>query len=196
MAQTLFICLIYMYEVVWCEYQPQPWCYDIMSTPQVDLYFQIWGQLGRCNGIRVHPYALETAYQWLKLFVYVYHGCMKQSEKDVSLNHDITASFHSTSDPEAPNLGPTWPFKWYKGAPSSPWDSIPKAQTLCICLLWMSEAVWSWYQPQLWLHGFIFTSRVTLSPQIWGQPGQCNGIRMQPYALERAYQWLKHSAYA
>ena len=31
---------------------------------------QIWGRLGRCNGIRVHPHALETAYQWLKHFVY------------------------------------------------------------------------------------------------------------------------------
>ncbi len=31
---------------------------------------QIWGRLGRCNGIRVHLYSLETAYQWLKPFVY------------------------------------------------------------------------------------------------------------------------------
>jgi hypothetical protein len=31
---------------------------------------KIWGQLGRCNDIRVHPHALETAYQWLKPFVY------------------------------------------------------------------------------------------------------------------------------
>ena len=30
-----------------------------------------WGQLGRCNCIRVHPYSLETAYQWRKHFVYV-----------------------------------------------------------------------------------------------------------------------------
>ena len=29
---------------------------------------QIWGQLGQCNGIRVHPHALETAWQWLKRF--------------------------------------------------------------------------------------------------------------------------------
>ena len=31
---------------------------------------QIWGRLGQCNGIRVHPYSLETAYQLLKPFVY------------------------------------------------------------------------------------------------------------------------------
>ncbi len=67
--------------------------YGIISTPQVDLNSQIWGQLGRCNGIRVLPYALETAYQWLKHFLYVYCGCMKWSEVDVSLNHEVMASF-------------------------------------------------------------------------------------------------------
>ena len=41
----------------------------------------------------MHPYALETAYQWLKHFKYVYYGCMKQSEVDISLNHDVMASF-------------------------------------------------------------------------------------------------------
>jgi hypothetical protein len=45
--------------------------YGIIFTPQVTLTSQIWGQLGRCNGIWVQPYALETAYQWLKHFVYV-----------------------------------------------------------------------------------------------------------------------------
>jgi hypothetical protein len=62
--------------------------HDIMA-----LTFQIWGQLGRCNGIRVLPCILETAYQWLKHFVYVYYGCMNQSEVDISLKHDIMASF-------------------------------------------------------------------------------------------------------
>jgi hypothetical protein len=59
----------------------------------VALTSQIWGQLGRCNGIRVQPYAFETAYQWLKHFEYVYYGCMKQSEVDIRLNHDVMASF-------------------------------------------------------------------------------------------------------
>ncbi len=62
--------------------------HDIMS-----LTSHIWGQLGRCNSIRVQPYALETAYQWLKHFLYVYYGCMKQSEVDISLKHDVVASF-------------------------------------------------------------------------------------------------------
>ncbi len=62
--------------------------HDIMA-----LTSQVWGELGWCNGIRVHPYALETAYQLLKHFLYVYYGCMKQSEVNISLKHDITASF-------------------------------------------------------------------------------------------------------
>ena len=35
MAQTLFICPIRMYEVVWGGYQPLPWDNDIIPTPQV-----------------------------------------------------------------------------------------------------------------------------------------------------------------
>ena len=42
-----------------------------MTLCQVNLNPQIWWQLGRCNGIRVQLYSLETAYQWLKHFVYV-----------------------------------------------------------------------------------------------------------------------------
>jgi hypothetical protein len=59
-----------MYEVVWGGFQPQPWSCGIISTPQVNLILQIWGQFGQRNGIRVQPYAIETAYQCLKHFVY------------------------------------------------------------------------------------------------------------------------------
>ena len=45
--------------------------------------------------------------------------------------------FHSTSNPDFPNLGVTWPVSWYEGATIFLWDSIPIAQTLCICLIWM-----------------------------------------------------------
>ncbi len=62
--------------------------YDVMA-----LTSQIWGQLGWCSSIRVQPYALETAYQWLKHFVYAYYGCMKWSEVVISLKHDVMASF-------------------------------------------------------------------------------------------------------
>ena len=53
---------------------------------------QILGQLGQCNGIRVHPHAFDSAYQWLKHFVYnILYISMKQSEVDISLKHDIMA---------------------------------------------------------------------------------------------------------
>ncbi len=133
MSQTFFICLIWVYEVVWGEYQPQPWRCGIISTPQVNLNPQTWGKLGQCNGIRVQPYV--------------------------------------------------------------PWDSIPMSQTLCLCLIWMYESVWSGYQPQPWCCGIIFTPQVTLTSQIWGQLGRCNGIRVHAYSLESTYQWLKHSVY-
>ncbi len=89
MAQTLCICRIWMYEVVWGENQPQLWRCGIIFTTQVNLTSQIWGQLGWCTGIRVHPYALETAYQWLKHFVYSLYGCMKRFKVGISLKHDV-----------------------------------------------------------------------------------------------------------
>jgi hypothetical protein len=46
-----------MYEVVQGGYQePQPWRYGIILIPQVTLVnSQIWGQIGQCNNIKVHP---------------------------------------------------------------------------------------------------------------------------------------------
>ncbi len=175
-----------MYDAVWGEYQPQPWCYGIISAPQVDLTSQIWGQLSRCNCTRVHPYALETAYQRLKhlyilLWMYevVWSGCQPQPS-----HYGIISTPQVTLSPQI----------W--GQPGHCNGSMPKAQTLCVCLLWITEAVWNWYQPQPWCYGFSFTLPVTLSPQICGQPGSCNSIRVQPYVLETAYQLLKHSTYA
>ncbi len=63
--------------------------------------------LAECS-YQIIPYALETAYQWLKHFVYVSYGCMKWSEVDISLKHDVMMMFPSLSDPDFPNQGPTW----------------------------------------------------------------------------------------
>ncbi len=105
MTQTLIICLPWMYEVVWGGCQPQPWHYGITSTPQVTLSPKILGQPGHCNGIKVPPYALETAYQRLKHFECVCYGCLNQSEVDISLNHDIMASFSLCEWPWVPKSG-------------------------------------------------------------------------------------------
>ncbi len=132
-TQSLYICLIWMHEAVWGRHRPHPWCCGIISTPQVTLTSQIWGQLGWCNGM---------------------------------------------------------------GAHMCPWDSITIAQTLRICQIWMYEVVWGGYQPQPWRNDIISTPQVIMSPQIWGRLGWCNGIMVHPYALETAYQLLKHFSYA
>jgi hypothetical protein len=82
---------------------------DIISTPQltIDPKSQNCGQpVGLCNDIRVHSYALETAYLYIKKLLYVIYGCEKQSEVDISLNHHAMASFslHKVY-PEIQNLG-------------------------------------------------------------------------------------------
>jgi hypothetical protein len=61
----------------------------------VTLNSQINWELGQYNGISVPPYALETAYQQIKHFVYIYHGCLKWPEVDISLDHDMTSFPHS-----------------------------------------------------------------------------------------------------
>jgi hypothetical protein len=40
-------------------------------TPQVTPTLPTRVKLGQSNGISVQPYALETAYQWPKHFVYI-----------------------------------------------------------------------------------------------------------------------------
>ena len=66
MLKTLYTCLIWMCEEVWAGHQPQLWRYDIIFTAQVTLTYQIWGQLGPCNSIRVQRFAFETVCQCLK----------------------------------------------------------------------------------------------------------------------------------
>ena len=94
-----------MLEVVWGGYQLQTWHYDINPFSKVTQNSQIWGQFGQYNGIRVHPYALETAYQWLKHFGYVSYGFIKWCEVDISLKHDVMASFSLHKWSRIPNSG-------------------------------------------------------------------------------------------
>ena len=103
--------------------------------------------------------------------------------------------FHSSSDPDIPNLWPTRPVLQYKGATICPWDSFPKLKSLNIYQNWMYEEVWGGYPPLPWGYDVIFTPQVTLTSKIWGQLGQYNSIRVEQYALETAYQWFKHFIY-
>ena len=90
----------FVHVYYWClkwsdvDLSLKTWPNDIIFTPQVTWILKNWGQLGRwCNSIRVHPNAIETAYQWLKHVVYVACGCGKWYEVDLSLNHDVMTSF-------------------------------------------------------------------------------------------------------
>ncbi len=112
---------------------------------------------------------------------------MKWSEVDIGLKHDVMALTSQIWG----QLGRCNSM----GATICPWDSIPMAQILRIYLLWMYEAIWVGYQPETWRYGIISTPQVNLTSPIWGQLGLCNSIRVQPYALETAYQWLKHFEY-
>ena len=75
-SNTLYgACGYGMWEVAWDGSQFQLWRYDIVPTPQGTWIHKSGCQLARCNGIRVHPNAIETAYQWLKHSVYGACGC-------------------------------------------------------------------------------------------------------------------------
>ncbi len=161
-----------MWEAVWGGYQHQPWCNGIILTQKVTQNSKIGGNLGLCNGIMVHPCALETAYQayqYLKHIVYVQYGCEKQPQVDIASNITLWHHFHSTSDPKILNLGPTWPVYQDKGAPMSPWDNKTIPQTLLDVSRLICEAVWGGYQPQPWHNGIISTPQVTQKFKIWGQ---------------------------
>jgi len=181
-----------MCEAVWGEYQHQTWPSDIIFTPQVNLNFQIWGQLGRWTNIRVHTCGLETAYQWLKpLCIYlmwiwevVWGGYQPQPwcygiifTAQVNLNSQIQISGQ---------LG------WCNGIQVYPYGLQTACQwlrhfSLFICLIRIWEAVWGGYHPrQSWPHDLIFTPQATLNFQIWGQLRWCNGIKKPLYALETA----------
>jgi hypothetical protein len=160
MAQTLCIHSKWMWEAVRSGYQPPPWCYDIIPTQQ-----RPWipksednlagGTVYGCTHVplKQHFNGSNTLYI---LNMDVWSGLLRWiSASTMMLWHHS----HSTSDPEFPNLGTTWPVECYKGAPIWPWDSILMAQTLCVYLILMFEVVWGEYQHRLWRYGIIFTPR-------------------------------------
>ena len=94
----------------------QPWHNnDIILTPQVTQYPKIRPKYSDIC-VRFLPYAHGLHINVLKHLLYVSDGCGKQIEEDVSLNHDITASF--------------WLHKW----PSTP-KSEPSSVDNCVRLL-------------------------------------------------------------
>ena len=102
----------------------------------------------------------------LKHFVYVQYGCRKQFELAVSLNHDVLTSFWLHKWPSTPIYDPSSVGITIRGYCHMPMDS-QCAKALCICLLWMWEAVWSCCQPQPWHYAIILTPQVTQNPKLW-----------------------------
>ena len=78
MAQSLYIYLIWMWEAVSIEWQPQKWRNGIISTPWGGQNSPIRGQLGRWNSIRVHPYTPETAISNIDVVWKYYQGIASQ----------------------------------------------------------------------------------------------------------------------
>ncbi len=159
MAQAFFICLIWMYEVVWGGYQPQPWRYRIILIPQVTLISQSLGQLCWCNNVGVYPHALETAYQLLKQFIWLtwmyevvwggYQPQPRQSDiiftPQVNLNRKILGQLGRCN-----------------GIRVHPYAlrQHTNGSNIFICPIWMCEVVWGWYQPQPSGYGIV-------SPHKW-----------------------------
>ena len=168
MVKTLYICLIWMYEEVWGGYQPQPWGYDVMSTPQLTLPSQIWGQLCMCNSIRVQPDALETAYQCLTYFI-----CLIWMYEEVWGGYQPQPwRYGITFTPQVTLTSQIWGQLGRCNSIRVQLYSLETAYqwlTYFICLIWMYEAVWGGYHPQPWGYDVIVTPQVTLlTSQIWG----------------------------
>ncbi len=76
---------------------------DIMTSFLL-LKYQIWGQLGPYNSIRVQPYAFETAYQCLKHTIYV---CVCVTETPMGVGRLQSRDFNRIA-----HAAPTWSFSY------------------------------------------------------------------------------------
>ncbi len=95
----------------------------------------------------------------------------------VSLNYDIITSCWLHKWPRTPNSEPITVGELCKAAAVCQWTACWCAQTLCICLIWMQEAVWDCYYPQPCHNDIILTPQVThQNPKIWAKYGGYKGI--------------------
>ncbi len=86
---------------------------------------------------------------------------MSNRDAGISLNRRATSTmtrwhhFNSTSDPDHHNLSQVGWVYLSKAATICLWTAYQCSQTLCICLVWMQEAVWIGWQPQPWRNDII-----------------------------------------
>ncbi len=156
-----------MRKAVWGGCQPQPWCNGIILTPHKWPKTPKYDLSKVDNCVRLLPYAYGQHINVLKHFEHVLYGYMKWFEVAVILNHDVMASFWLTNDSEPKNLSQEVWVWLCKAATIYLWTAYQCAETLCICLIWIQEAVWGGCQPQPWHNDIILTPQVTQNPKIW-----------------------------
>ncbi len=83
------------------------------------------------------------------------------SESTMTLYHH----YDSTSDPERQNLSQVLWVWLFEATDICPWTAYQSAQTLCICLMCMWEAVWFGCELQPWHNDIILTPQVTQNPK-------------------------------
>ena len=87
--------------------------------------------------------------------------------------------------------------KLFEATVLCPWTADQCAQTLCICLRWMGEAVWGGWQPQPQplLNDIVLTTQVTKNSKIWPKFCGYNCVWLLPYAHGQHVNVLKHFVY-
>ncbi len=150
-------------------------------------------KVGIC--VRLLPHDHGQHINVLKHFVYVLCGCRKQFELAVSLNYDVMTSFWLHKWPWIPKYEQISVGITSAATAICPWTAYQCAQTLCICLMWMQEAVWVGCQPQPWHNHIILTPQVTQNPKIQAKYCGYNCLRLLPYAHRQHIKMLNCFVY-
>ncbi len=106
-SNTLYMSNVDVGSSGWGGCQPQPWCDDIILTPQVTQNPKLWAKEAGYNCLRLPPFSHKQHINMLKHFVYVLCGCRKHFELAVSLNHDVMTSFWLHKWPRTPKSEPS-----------------------------------------------------------------------------------------
>ncbi len=157
-----------MQKAVWCGCQPQPWYNDscllnkwartLKSDPS-SVGITVWGychipmaSISMCSKTLYLSNRMDagSSLRWL-------------SASTMTQWHH----FYSTSEPEPQNLTQVVWVWHFEAAAIYPWTAYQCAETLCICLMSMQEAVWCGCQPQPWDNDIISTPQVRQNPKHW-----------------------------
>jgi hypothetical protein len=154
-------------KAVWGDCQPQPWYNDIF-------WLHKWARTPTSNpssvGITVWGYChIPTdSISMLSNNFYMYNMDAGSSLRWLSASTMIQwHHFDSTSEAEPQNLTQVVWLELFEATAICPWTVYQCAQTLCICLMWMWEAVWYGCQPQQWNNDIMMTPQVSQNPNVW-----------------------------